>query len=66
MRQFLSPQAVCALCNDARVLYNAGEKAFERVGEPTEAALKAWRFPGSVFVLFSWCAWGSRFIGSLR
>ena len=66
MRQFLSPQAVCALCNDARVLYNAGEKAFERVGEPTEAALKAWRFPGSVFCFVFVVCLGSRFIGSLR
>ncbi|EEC45427.1 probable serca-type calcium ATPase, partial [Phaeodactylum tricornutum CCAP 1055/1] len=31
--------AVCALCNDAKILGIDSEKAFQRVGEPTEAAL---------------------------
>ena len=31
---------VCALCNQAVIRYNAAETKYERVGEPTEAALK--------------------------
>ncbi|KAJ8599118.1 hypothetical protein CTAYLR_006359 [Chrysophaeum taylorii] len=32
--------AVCALCNDARITFDDQARAFSRVGEPTEAALK--------------------------
>ncbi len=31
---------ICALCNDARVIYDVSEGAFVNVGEPTEAALR--------------------------
>mmetsp|Transcript_9645 Transcript_9645/g.24917 ORF Transcript_9645/g.24917 Transcript_9645/m.24917 type:complete len:1066 (-) Transcript_9645:13-3210(-) len=31
---------VCALCNQAVIRYNQAESKYERVGEPTEAALK--------------------------
>ena len=32
---------VCALCNNAKLHYNATSKSFEKTGEPTEAALRA-------------------------
>merc|ERR1719424_1536855 len=31
---------VCALCNQAVIRYNKDDDKYERVGEPTEAALK--------------------------
>lgn len=30
---------ICAVCNDAKIVYDAKEGSFSRVGEPTEAAL---------------------------
>ena len=32
--------SICVMCNDAEISYNEEEKAYTRVGEPTEAALK--------------------------
>ena len=37
---FETVAAICALCNDAQIKYDADEEAYVRVGEPTEAALK--------------------------
>lgn len=31
---------ICAICNDAKIVYNSGKSAYSNVGEPTEAALK--------------------------
>ncbi|KAN0077248.1 hypothetical protein V8E55_011103 [Tylopilus felleus] len=31
---------ICAVCNDARIIYQAEKDAYSNVGEPTEAALK--------------------------
>jgi Ca2+ transporting ATPase len=32
--------AICALCNESRIVYNPESGNYEKVGEPTEAALK--------------------------
>ncbi|KAJ3062458.1 hypothetical protein HK102_008760, partial [Quaeritorhiza haematococci] len=32
---------ICALCNDSRIVYDENADAFSKLGEPTEAALKA-------------------------
>ncbi|KAG8466864.1 hypothetical protein KFE25_008243 [Diacronema lutheri] len=36
----LALSKVCSLCNEAQIVYNATSDKYERIGEPTEAALK--------------------------
>lgn len=39
-RGLLALSQACALCNESKIVYNAGADKYERVGEPTEAALR--------------------------
>jgi Ca2+-transporting ATPase len=39
-RGALALSKVCSLCNEAQIVYNAPSDKYERIGEPTEAALK--------------------------
>ncbi|RKO92546.1 hypothetical protein BDK51DRAFT_20418, partial [Blyttiomyces helicus] len=32
---------ICALCNDSKIIYDEATDAFQKIGEPTEAALKS-------------------------
>ena len=37
---FMNLAAICSICNEARIEYLAADELYDRVGEPTEAALK--------------------------